>query len=420
MARVPEHVIEEIRERLFLPDVLAEDGIELRQTGSSMRGLCPFEADTSNKSKFSVRDNHYKCFGCGKSGDVFSWLQERRGLNFVEALKEAAQKAGVEVEQYFQDQEEKRDPRQVARLELMGTLAELSTEMARRVQEPRVQGIDLTPLIESGEVGALPKQEVIEQKLEDLGIDRQPRRETGVNRYIDQLPGWMLWARSSSGVWGGRPVGQRQPVIGERGSRSRGWIQSELAARKSRKADWFAITTDDYLYLALRRAGMENVFRALSPGSLNWLKTLPLQRAEPVLLTRPQEQLRKQAYQDGLELLKEVPRLRVAEVPLPDQQQRQDPQQLPQRVQQAVSQAGTLFDWQCELMARFDVFQKPQGQKLAANKLHRIAQAVEAPVERAIYTQEIQRITGLDPQSMEPATQKQKNSQEQETPGITR
>lgn len=412
MARVPEHVIEEIRERLFLPDVLADDGIELRQTGSSMRGLCPFESDTSNKSKFSVRDNHYKCFGCGKSGDVFSWLQERRGLNFVEALKEAAQKAGVDVEQYFQEQDEQRDPRQVARLELMGTLAEFSTKMAQQVQEPQLRDIDLTELIESGEVGALPKREAIKQKLDDLGIDRQPRRETGVSRYIDQLPGWMLWARSSSGVWGGRPVGQQQPVIGERGNRSKGWIQSELAGRKSRKADWFAITTDDYLYLALRKAGMENIFRALSPESLSWLKTLPIRSAEPILVTQPQKQSRKQAYQDGLQLLEEIPRLRVAEIELPNKQQLQHPQRIQNHINKQIQQAGTLFDWQCELMARFDVFQKPQGQKLAANKLFRIAQAVQAPVERAIYTNEIQRVTGIDPRERSSDRQEPKNSRE--------
>lgn len=419
MARIPEHVIEEIRERLFLPDVLADDGIELRQTGSSMRGLCPFEADTSNKSKFSVRDNHYKCFGCGESGDVFSWLQKRRGLNFVEAVKEAAEMAGVDVEQYFEEQEEQRDPRQVARLQLMGTLAELSTEYARRVQTPQVQNIDLSPLIETGEVGALPKQHVIEQKLDDLGIERQSRRETGVSRYIDQLPGWMLWARSSSGVWAGRKLGQTQPVIGERGNNSRGWIQAEMAGRKSRLAGWFAIVVDDYLYVALRSAGLKNVFRATGPSSLEWLKTLPMRGAEPILLTRPEKQFRKWAYRDGLKLLEEIPRLRIAEMSLPGPDQLANSEMFREQVEQQIEEAGTLFDWQCELMVRFGLLEEEQGRKQAARKLGQIAEAVNTPVEQAIYTRETRRMTGFNPQSVR-LSQTPKNSREPQTTGRTR
>ena len=51
----------------------------------------------------------YKCFGCGKSGDVFSFIMERQGLDFVEAVKHVAGRAGVQVREVKRSREEE-DP----------------------------------------------------------------------------------------------------------------------------------------------------------------------------------------------------------------------------------------------------------------------------------------------------------------------
>ena len=68
-----------------------------RQSRDRYIGLCPFH--TEKTPSFSVHEGLqiYKCFGCGKSGDVFSFLMELQGLSFIEALKLLAQQQGKEM-----------------------------------------------------------------------------------------------------------------------------------------------------------------------------------------------------------------------------------------------------------------------------------------------------------------------------------
>ncbi len=68
-----------------------------RQSGNRYLGLCPFH--TEKTPSFSVHGalQIYKCFGCGKSGDVFSFLMELQGLSFIETLKLLAQQQGKEM-----------------------------------------------------------------------------------------------------------------------------------------------------------------------------------------------------------------------------------------------------------------------------------------------------------------------------------
>ncbi len=78
-------------------DIVSVVGLHVRlrrQGGDRHTGLCPFHAEKT--PSFSVHGGlqFYKCFGCGKSGDVFSFLMEMQGLTFFEALKSLAEQQG--------------------------------------------------------------------------------------------------------------------------------------------------------------------------------------------------------------------------------------------------------------------------------------------------------------------------------------
>lgn len=87
-------VIEQIKEKLDIASVVREY-VSLRRSGTNEFGLCPFHHEKS--PSFSVNSDLgiFKCFGCGESGDVIGFLQKIEGLDFPEALKLAAEKAGV-------------------------------------------------------------------------------------------------------------------------------------------------------------------------------------------------------------------------------------------------------------------------------------------------------------------------------------
>ena len=85
--------VSEAKENIDLVAVIESAGIELKRSGTRKVGLCPFHADKT-PSFFIFPDNHFKCFGCGVSGDVIDFTQKIHGLSFPDALKHLGIKAG--------------------------------------------------------------------------------------------------------------------------------------------------------------------------------------------------------------------------------------------------------------------------------------------------------------------------------------
>jgi DNA primase len=88
----------EIKSRLSIVDVVGET-VALRKAGTTFKGLCPFHAEKTPSFVVTPARGTYKCFGCGKGGDIFSFVMERDGIGFSEALKLLAGRAGVELDE---------------------------------------------------------------------------------------------------------------------------------------------------------------------------------------------------------------------------------------------------------------------------------------------------------------------------------
>lgn len=98
MARIPREVVEAIRDRTDLVEVVGRH-VALQKRGGSFVGLCPFHQEKTPSFHVIPAKAMYYCFGCQASGDAFRFLMEIEGLRFVEAVKELAGPAGVEVEE---------------------------------------------------------------------------------------------------------------------------------------------------------------------------------------------------------------------------------------------------------------------------------------------------------------------------------
>lgn len=85
---------DEIKNKLDIVDIIGEY-LNLKSAGSNFRGLCPFHNEKTPSLMVSPDKQIWHCFGCGKGGDILSFIMEIEGLSFIETLKLLAPRAGV-------------------------------------------------------------------------------------------------------------------------------------------------------------------------------------------------------------------------------------------------------------------------------------------------------------------------------------
>jgi DNA primase len=93
---IPDEQVEEVRARADIVGVIGEF-VSLKKAGREFRALCPFHEERTPSFYVVPEKGFYKCFGCGESGDVFSFLSKQRGLSFVDAIRHVAARSGVEL-----------------------------------------------------------------------------------------------------------------------------------------------------------------------------------------------------------------------------------------------------------------------------------------------------------------------------------
>ncbi len=89
-------VVEDIKQRIDLVDVVSQT-VKLKRTGKNYIGFCPFHSNTRTPAFVVFPDSQsWRCFGqCNEGGDLFGFVMKRDNLDFQEALKQLADKAGV-------------------------------------------------------------------------------------------------------------------------------------------------------------------------------------------------------------------------------------------------------------------------------------------------------------------------------------
>lgn len=91
--------VDEVRRKTDIVQLISQY-VALKKAGRNFKALCPFHEEKTPSFMVSQERQIFKCFGCQEGGDVFSFLMRKEGLEFGEALRMLADKAGVELKQY--------------------------------------------------------------------------------------------------------------------------------------------------------------------------------------------------------------------------------------------------------------------------------------------------------------------------------
>ncbi|MGV3311839.1 DNA primase [Streptococcus suis] len=111
---VSKEKINDIKQAVNIVDIIGES-VALTKAGRNFLGLCPFHGEKTPSFNVVEDKQFYHCFGCGKSGDVFKFIEEIQGVTFGDAVQIVAQKAGIALETspQFQRAEKVTNPNQV-------------------------------------------------------------------------------------------------------------------------------------------------------------------------------------------------------------------------------------------------------------------------------------------------------------------
>jgi DNA primase len=97
--------VQKIKERLSIEEVVSSY-IKLEKAGANLKARCPFHNEKTPSFFISPGRGSYYCFGCGASGDIFTFVEEFEGLDFKGALKLLSDKAGVPLGEYNKEESE--------------------------------------------------------------------------------------------------------------------------------------------------------------------------------------------------------------------------------------------------------------------------------------------------------------------------
>jgi len=222
---IPDDVVERVRAQADIVQIVGEQ-VKLKRVGNSFRGPCPFHQGKDPNFSVSPKGG-YHCFVCHEKGDVFTFVQKRLGLAFVDAVKYVGAKAGVEVTEVVRDKPAGPDPRERfweingAAAEWFGRMLWAEEGVAGR-EYLAERGLDRA-MAERFGLGFAPSNAgALRTHLETLGYDAAALvtagllvvREEGEEprpRFRSRLMFPILDAQSRVIAFGGRVIGQGEP-----------------------------------------------------------------------------------------------------------------------------------------------------------------------------------------------------------------
>ena len=151
-----------IKDRLDIVQFIQEY-LPLKKAGANWKAPCPFHREKTPSFMVHPEKQIWHCFGCGKGGDVFTFFQEMEGLDFPEALKILAERAGVKLERSFENEAAKSQKNRILDINAKAAyffnhfLTEMPAAQTARDYLFKKRGLS-AKIVEEWQIGFIPEQ----------------------------------------------------------------------------------------------------------------------------------------------------------------------------------------------------------------------------------------------------------------------
>jgi DNA primase len=129
---IGQETIDRVRRETKIVELVGES-VKLQRRGRSFTGLCPFHKEKTPSFHVNAERGFYHCFGCHASGDAIKFVQETEGLDFVEAVRSLAERAGIDIIENESDAERKQQAEQRRRQQELYDIGDRAAEYFERM-----------------------------------------------------------------------------------------------------------------------------------------------------------------------------------------------------------------------------------------------------------------------------------------------
>lgn len=419
--RISGELIDEIRERADLVDIIGES-VQLKKSGKDFKARCPFHDEKTPSFYVVPSKGFYQCFGCSKSGDVFNFVMEQMGMDFVEAVEYVAGRTGIEVTR----EEGKEDPNRPL-YEILGFARSWFREQllddqggagARRYLEGRGIGMDVA---ERYGLGWAPDEwRALREAATKHGLDETLMLELGLLKQsekskepYDGYRGRIIFPiESASGQtigFGGRNltgdipkyINSPESAVYTKGQHLYGlsWAKNSI-----RKEDQVVLVEGYMDVVSLAAAGFENVVAALGTSlTREQAERLAKYTKQPLLLFDSDKGGQKATFRGGDILL--AAGMHPKAVTLPSGE---DPDTLVQTqgadaLRELMARPLDVLERKIQLLDEANYFTTIDRKHAAVDKLMPTLLAVADPARRDLYVERAAEVTGVRRETLEAA-----------------
>jgi DNA primase len=424
---ISQSVVEEVRARADIVEIVGEH-LALKRAGKEYKARCPFHNEKTPSFYVVPSKGFYKCFGCGESGDAFTFLMKRQGLTFQEAVRVVAHKVGVEIP--TDDDRRTDDPHRVL-YEVVAFAADFfrtnlwqepAGERARQYLEARGItkesaerfGIGYAPDAWRALREAAHKHGITDEVLLDAGLIKQSETSEDKEPY-DRLRDRVIFPIAETTgrtvAFGGRVLkasegapkylNSPETPIYSKGRMLYGLNWSRAAIRR----EGVALVVEGYMdYVSLASAGVDNVVAGLGTAmTTEQAALLARYTRKAVLLYDSDLAGLKATFRTGDALLQAGVEPLVATLPAGE-----DPDSLVRKggsraLGTVVDAAVDVLDRKLQILEQRGFFADIEGVRHALDRLLPTVRAAADPALKDIYMARVEQRTGVRRETIERA-----------------
>ena len=415
---IPDEDVERVREAADIVAIIGET-VALKRAGSAFRGPCPFHQGKNPNFSVDPRRRIYHCFKCGESGDVFTYLRKRYGMDWPSAVRLVAERSGVVIHE-VSTRREGPDPREA--LWEVNAAAEdwfrrvlredPGSGVAREYLAQRDVSIDIADRFG---LGYAPRDSALRAHLATLGFDDQRQLEAGLlvkreesdalrPRFRARLMFPIYDTSGRVAGFGGRVIGPGEPKYlnsPETIAFSKGRMLYGLnwARNAIRKSDRVLLVEGYFDLVRLVVTGVEEVIAPLGTALTPEQAALIARHSKNAFLVYDSDKAGlKATFRAADELLRNGASVRVVTLPSGE-----DPDTFARKaghegVERALSAAVDVIERKIQLLERGGWFADLHRRRRAIDHLLPTIRATIDPVTRDMYLGRVSEATGVDRQ----------------------